>query len=356
MNEKSLIPDPVNTNHISEIHGHEKALNFLKERINKERVPHAVIISGKKGIGKSKIAKSIARYLLLNTNKKMENNDFFKNEINNIFICQKEEIEKEKKNKNILIADIRKLKGFFELTSPDNNWRISIIDSIDDLTVSALNALLKLTEEPPEKSLFLLICHNLSAIKPTLKSRCQILKCNPLNNENINLILGKNVPKYNELSDEEKKIILALSNGSPGKASKYIKLDFAKYYSQIIDSFSSLNLFSRDKINQIIFEISKGKIKKESFFLIKQIILVFVYRLTLFIFKNNITFINQKEKEFFISIKNKKFNTLRLAKLYTKLERKFENASKLNLDDEQTLITTLIDIEKTINDEKLYYR
>lgn len=357
MNQKKISSNSNDSKYFSKIHGHEKIINSLIEKIRKKKLPHAIIISGKKGIGKSKIAKNIAEFLLISSRyKNKEDNFILQNYINDIFLCEKGKNEKEIENKNILISDIRKLKGFFELKSADDNWRISIIDSLDELTVPASNALLKLIEEPPKKSLFLLVCHNLLSVKSTIRSRCQIFKCNPLKNKDINLILENIIIDFKKLSIEEKNIIIALSNGSPGKAKNIVELKLAKHYMTLIESFSPSISFDREKIHKIINEISKNKIKKESFLLIRQIISLFIYRVTLFIFKNEIKFINEKEKSLFNMIRNKKFNAFSLPLLYIRMEKKFRDTNILNLDDEQNLITTLIDIEKTFNDEKLYYR
>jgi DNA polymerase III delta prime subunit len=54
-------------------------------------------------------------------------------------------------------------------------WRVVVVDSINDLNKFGANSLLKILEEPPIKTLILLICHQLGTILPTIRSRCQIL-------------------------------------------------------------------------------------------------------------------------------------------------------------------------------------
>ena len=62
--------------------------------------------------------------------------------------------KKNKKHANILIEDVRSLHEFFSLTSAESGWRVVLIDSVDEMSRSSANALLKILEEPPEKTLF----------------------------------------------------------------------------------------------------------------------------------------------------------------------------------------------------------
>ncbi|GIR10545.1 MAG: hypothetical protein CM15mP21_8070 [Hyphomicrobiales bacterium] len=55
---------------------------------------------------------------------------------------------------DIPVDDVRRMKSFFQLGSADGNWRVCIIDSLDEMNKYSLNSLLKILEEPPEKSIF----------------------------------------------------------------------------------------------------------------------------------------------------------------------------------------------------------
>jgi len=80
----------------------------------------------------------------------------------------------------IRVDDVRKIIGVFHHSSGLGGWRIAIIDRADDLNRSAANALLKLIEEPPQKSLYLLISNQPGRLLPTLGSRCRKLMLNAL--------------------------------------------------------------------------------------------------------------------------------------------------------------------------------
>lgn len=75
----------------------------------------------------------------------------------------------------ITVDEIRRLNHFFQSTS-GGAWRVAILDPADDLNRSAANALLKTLEEPPPRSLFLIVNHAAGRILPTIRSRCRVLR------------------------------------------------------------------------------------------------------------------------------------------------------------------------------------
>src|SRR5690606_25713018 len=80
----------------------------------------------------------------------------------------------------VTVEEIRKVTRFLSMTSHDGGYRVVIVDPADDMNVNAANALLKTLEEPPARTLFVLISHSLGALLPTIRSRCQTVKLKPL--------------------------------------------------------------------------------------------------------------------------------------------------------------------------------
>ena len=85
----------------------------------------------------------------------------------------------------ITVEEVRKLNRFFHATGSSSGWRIAIIDPADDLNRSAANALLKILEEPPERSIFLIANHTPGRILPTIRSRCRLLRFEPLEESDL---------------------------------------------------------------------------------------------------------------------------------------------------------------------------
>jgi DNA polymerase III subunit delta' len=80
----------------------------------------------------------------------------------------------------LTVTEIRRTVSFFGSTSGEPGWRIAIVDPADDMNPNAANALLKVLEEPPARSLFFLICHAPGRLLPTIRSRTRRLELSPL--------------------------------------------------------------------------------------------------------------------------------------------------------------------------------
>ena len=126
----------------------------------------------------------------------------------------------------IKIEEIRKLKEKLTGKLLNGGYRMIIIDTINDLNKSAQNALLKILEEPPVNTLFILITHNFSSVPDTILSRC--LK---FNFKNLSISDTKQVITH--LSHEvnvEQIIDMYGMNASPGKIVNLINNNFEKLF------------------------------------------------------------------------------------------------------------------------------
>ena len=80
----------------------------------------------------------------------------------------------------ITVDETRETITFFGSTAAVDGWRVCIVDTVDELNPNAANALLKILEEPPRQSLFLLVSHTPGRVLPTILSRCRRLTLRPL--------------------------------------------------------------------------------------------------------------------------------------------------------------------------------
>ncbi len=85
----------------------------------------------------------------------------------------------------IAVDQTRETISFFGSTAAVEGWRVCIVDTVDELNPNAANALLKVLEEPPQQSLFLLISHAPARVLPTILSRCRKLMLRPLATEDV---------------------------------------------------------------------------------------------------------------------------------------------------------------------------
>lgn len=115
----------------------------------------------------------------------------------------------------ITVEEIRRLGRFFHATASREGWRIAIVDPADDLNRSAANALLKLLEEPPARSLFLLVNHTPGRLLPTIRSRCRLARFQPLADDELRQVLAAS---GHSLEPSEAQTIVAAAEGSVRQA------------------------------------------------------------------------------------------------------------------------------------------
>jgi DNA polymerase III subunit delta' len=129
-----------------------------------------------------------------------------------------------KLNAQILIDQIRKVQGVFQSKPSYSDWRVVVIDSVDEVREGAANALLKTLEEPPPKTLLLLVSHAPGRLLPTIRSRCRTLRFKPLSEAEVSEVLANELP---DVSVTERSALAKLAEGSPGRAMRFAGLDVA---------------------------------------------------------------------------------------------------------------------------------
>lgn len=139
--------------------------------------PHAVLISGSKGIGKTTLALELAKQLLELS--KLDNYPYF------LHLSPGEGA--------ISIDDIRELKSYLrrKTTGRGQIRRIILLEDADSMTIEAQNALLKSLEEPPEDTSLILTASDKQAILPTVLSRVQIMDAQVFNHKYLSKELVK---------------------------------------------------------------------------------------------------------------------------------------------------------------------
>jgi DNA polymerase-3 subunit delta' len=124
--------------------------------------------------------------------------------------------------RNITVDQVRQLGEFLSLTPALSSWRVVVIDSVDDLEKSAANALLKMLEEPPPNTAFLLVSHAPGKLLPTIRSRCRRLQFEALSDDAMTSVLGEQLPETNSA---ERKRLVAVATGSVGRALAFASLE-----------------------------------------------------------------------------------------------------------------------------------
>ncbi|MBQ9235861.1 MAG: DNA polymerase III subunit delta' [Alphaproteobacteria bacterium] len=247
--------------------GHSEAEKFVLEAWRRGNLHQALLISGAKGIGKATFAYRVARFLLSADETKRDKytslevsaeakvfkqisseshpdfkvveRGYIKTDKQKIIkavqsgnYMSDDELRELKKSGEIVVDDVRAVNEFLSKSSADGNWRVVLIDSVDEMNRSAANAVLKILEEPPHKTIMLLVSHNPKGLLPTIRSRCAKLELKPLSDSLTASLLRR---YRSELSESEIKQICAMAEGSIGKAIVYADGKAAEFYKRIYD-------------------------------------------------------------------------------------------------------------------------
>src|SRR5690554_715182 len=259
--------------------GHEKAQRIFRQSFDKETLHHAWILAGPKGIGKAGFATQAAQFLLDSGNASHSSGspgfglddqsqaakllaarshpDF--RLVQRGGKTDKEEkkaleegvdvLEEHELKRNISIAQIRSLQSLFSTQASISTYRVVVIDAIDDLERNAANALLKNLEEPPKDTIFLLVSHAPERLLPTIRSRCQILRFDPLNDDQMREILSSAAPGLDEANLQA---LIAAGEGSPGRSLQYVDAGLAE-----LESMARDIMRTGDRNNQIKSDLAR---------------------------------------------------------------------------------------------------
>ena len=215
--------------------GHNDTLNnFINAWNNRDVHPlHPVwMLTGPMGIGKATLAYKIAKMVYGNVG------DFF-------IIDQERNIDKDGKpkpdGKVISVYTVRAMIDKMQMSSMSGDWRVVLIDSVDQLNTAASNAILKLLEEPPAKTLFLLVVHQLANVLPTVRSRARVEKMRPLTISQLRDLCVKFIPDE-DVSTET----LKLANGSFGRIANLKQSGGDETYSDLIEFLNNPRANSGD--------------------------------------------------------------------------------------------------------------
>lgn len=143
---------------------------FLAQEIKKKGLSATYMLVGSIGSGKMDFAKVVIRQLI---------GDFF-NSPDVLFISNSQH---EAKTMQVGIDEVRKIRDFLALTSSNDGYRAVVIDQMENLTYNASNALLKTIEDLNSKVVFFLICNAFWKVSATVKSRCMVVRFQPLTQE-----------------------------------------------------------------------------------------------------------------------------------------------------------------------------
>lgn len=247
-----------------DIVGHRQVIAHLQNAMEKDRISHAYIIHGEHGAGKSLLAATFAMTLQCEKGGKEPcgqchscKQAMTRNQPDIIYV------QHEKPN-TISVDDIRKqVNGDIEIKPYSSKYKIYIIDEADKMNQQAQNALLKTIEEPPAYAVVLLLVANISALLPTILSRCVTLKLGTVEDSLIREFLMKNlgVPDYTA------NICAAFAGGYLGKAVELASNeDFNNMKRDILSILKEITQIELSDMVQRVKALQEYKLRMDDFF------------------------------------------------------------------------------------------
>ncbi len=215
--------------------GHEAAEGELLAAYRNGRLAHAWLIGGAEGVGKATLAWRFARFLLANPDpaapRVREAHDLNVDAGHPVarqlaalahpdfaLIRREWKSNPTRLGAEIGVDDVRHALQVFQMSAAFGGWRILIVDSAEDLNRSSANALLKMIEEPPQRSLILIVSHRPGQVLPTVRSRCRRLRLDPLSPAEIGDVVATLGSPWSEAEPEEVADAARRANGSVREA------------------------------------------------------------------------------------------------------------------------------------------
>jgi len=208
--------------------GHDAAWREWREGLAGERMHHAWLLAGKKGLGKMTFALAAARELVAEPG--VPQPEGAHPDVIVLTHGPKNEAEEKKRDdgkdfelsRNIKISQIREMQRRLTTRPTLGARRAVIIDPADDMETASSNALLKSLEEPPSGTFFLLVAHRPARLLPTIRSRCRTLRFPTVDDAEIGQILAAGAPGTDPAT---RAAAIAAAAGSPGAALEFVAQD-----------------------------------------------------------------------------------------------------------------------------------
>lgn len=258
--------------------GQEQPIRFLTILLRKGMIPNALLFTGPEGVGKRRTAYAFAMAANCNRTKAGGNKGFsrlpdtsFKPEGISIEPCGEckscrkfisgnhpDLILINPQGQITKIAQIRELRQLLTMKPFEGRLRVVIIGEAHTLNPEASNAILKVLEEPPEQTIFVLVTPYTYDLLPTILSRCQIVRFSPIKES----VLASALIKDHEMTRHDAEALAAMSGGSYSKALTLKNDNHFLFRNWIIQEIKAFNTDSMAIILAFAEKIAKTKNKE----------------------------------------------------------------------------------------------
>jgi len=237
---------------VDTVFGHDEAITEFETALRSGRMHHAWLLVGPEGVGKATLAYRFARTVLAQSETGGGAHDVpaahpvFRKVAGlshpNLLLIRRSWMEKTKRYSQwIGVDEVRRLRAFLGNTAGEGAWRVVVVDRADELNQNAANALLKALEEPPPRTLFLLISSAEGRLPVTIRSRTRVLRVSGLEAAPLAEAVRAAIDRDGVAADAKAlDLALALSQGSVRRALELVSSKGIELYDEIVETFAAL--------------------------------------------------------------------------------------------------------------------
>ena len=241
----------------SEIVGHAQIKEHMQAAIRDKKPFHAYLFQGEEGVGKEALARTFAAGLQCQSEsadkpckecvscRQMESGN------------QPDVIWVTREKASLGVDEIREqLCNTMDIKPFSSPYKIYLVPEAEKMTEAAQNALLKTIEEPPEYGIVILMTSNISALLPTIQSRCLTMEFRPLSTA----VVESYVKEHCQVPDYQARASAAFAQGNLGKAMRYAKSeDFIERKDHIISLLRHVEQMDLSEMLAVIKDLGTRK-------------------------------------------------------------------------------------------------
>lgn len=241
----------------TEIVGHEQIKEHMQAAIRDKKPFHAYLFQGEEGVGKEALARTFAAGLQCQSEsadkpckecvscRQMESGN------------QPDVIWVTREKASLGVDEIREqLCNTMDIKPFSSPYKIYLVPEAEKMTEAAQNALLKTIEEPPEYGIVILMTSNISALLPTIQSRCLTIEFRPLSTA----VVESYVKEHCQVPDYQARASAAFAQGNLGKAMRYAKSeDFIERKDHIISLLRHVEQMDLSEMLAVIKDLGTRK-------------------------------------------------------------------------------------------------
>ena len=252
---------------VRSLYGHADAETAAIDAIGSNRMHHGWLITGEEGIGKATFAYRFARFLLARQTETLltasatldADDDRVTRQVANLshpglFVVRRAWDQSGKKfRQSIAVDEVRALRHFLQRTAV-TTWRVVVVDSADDLNANSANAILKSLEEPPRRTVFLILSNAPGRLLPTIRSRCCLLRLEPLGAADLARAVADacEAIDHDRPDAEKMRALTSLARGSPRRALQLLEGDALAIADALMRLLASLPALDRTLLHKLV--------------------------------------------------------------------------------------------------------